>query len=465
MEDRLPPKLKPYQYLFLIFRDELVALKELALEQKLLVAIMLGGVASLIYIFGHLSTKEIVLAADQKGSSWYQMAENARKYVEKTGLTFSIRPSQGTLNNAALLDDPSSGVNVAFLIPGALSPEMNKKFYSLGSLDYEPIWIFYRKNINRPTSLKELAKFRVGIGPTQSGRYVLTEKIFLLNNIEIKNNPHFVPLELKNQLADFKAGNLDVIIFVGHAFDPNVRALAVDPNISLYDFEEADAYTKRLPFFQKVTVPPGSFDIAQHIPKKAVSLIAITTTLAVRKDTNPNIQLAILIATKSAERATENLFFAKRNEFPTYIDPLIELSPVAQRFYDYGPPLLLNYLPFWGATLIDRLTVFFLAIFAILYPLRTLNVHLRKIRFQIKEHNLYAELVAINRQFIQEDNSLEELRNLKEKLNEIRQNTAINHIPIGAESAYFSFTGVISTLSEEIDKAILASELEFCHSL
>ena len=460
MKTQSSPEPKAPKYLYFIIRDELLALKELVLEQKLLVAALLCGLFTLAYLIGHVSTKEIVLAADQKGSSWYQIAENARKYVEKTGFQYSIRTSEGTLKNAELLNDPSSGVNVAFLIPGALDPEMNKNFYSLGSLDYEPIWIFYRKSIGRLSSLKDLAKYRIGVGPLLSGRYVITEKIFSLNNVEIKNNPNFIPNLLQPQLADFKEGKLDAVIFIGQAYDKNVRSLAHDQNINLYDFEEADAYAKNIPFFQKVEVPAGSFDIAENIPKKSISLIAITTNLAVRKDTHPSIQLAILMAAKNAERAAQNLFFAKRNEFPTYIDPLLELSPVAQRFYDYGPPSLLNYLPFWAATLVDRFSVIFITLLATLYPLGALNVNLRKIRFKIKEGKLYAELMALNRLLLKPEITAADLENLKAKLNEIRLKTALHHIPIGEESDYFSFAGAIHNLNDEIDRKLLDKRLD-----
>jgi len=454
MTGRPSKKIKTHHYLFLIIRDELRALRELALEQKLLVAILLAGLCALIYLVGHFATKEIVLVADQKTSSWYQMADNARPFVETTGFKYSIRTSVGTLQNAELLGDPSSGVNVAFLIPGALDPKMNKNFYSLGSLDYEPIWIFYRKNIGPITTLKNFEHYRIGVGPTLSGRYVLTEKIFALNHVAIKNNPHFVPDLLDQQLSDFRAGKLDAVIFIGQAFDKNVRALARDPDVSLYNFEQADAYEKIIPFFRKVVLPAGSFHLAENIPEKAVSLIAVTTTLAVRKDTPSNIQLAILMAAKDAERATENLFFAKRNEFPAYMDPLIELSPTAKRFYDFGPPSLLNYLPFWAATLVDRFSVVIFTILAILYPLGALNIHLRKIRFEINESSLYAELVQLNRQLVRADITVQELESLKETLAEIRLKTTAHHIPIGEEPSYFSFAGAIHNLTIETEKKL-----------
>jgi TRAP-type uncharacterized transport system substrate-binding protein len=388
------------------------------------------------------------------------LADNSRKYVEKTGFKYSIRTSQGTLENAKLLADPASGVNAAFLIPGALDPETNSKFYSLGSIDYEPIWIFYQKNIGLLSSLKDLKNYRVGVGPVLSGRYVLTEKIFGLNNVEIKNNPQFIVGLLDQQLSDFKSGKLDAVIFVGQAFDKNVRTLVQDPNVSLYHFDQADAYEKSVSFFRKVVLPAGSFNIAENIPSQALSLIAVNTTLAVRKDTPSNIQLSILMAVKEAERAVENPFFAKRNEFPTYMDSLIELSPTAKRFYDVGPPSLIHYLPFWAATLIDRFSVICLTILAILYPLGFLNVHLRKIRFEINESSLYLELVEINRQLARPDITLKELESLKETIGGVRLRATSHRIPIGEEPSYFSFARAIHNLMDETEKKLLLKKTD-----
>jgi len=455
MSLKKPSTLKTHQYLLLTIKEELLAIKEVVLEQKLLVIILLAGLITLFYLLGHISTKEIILVADQKDSSWYQIAENARKYVEAKGFKYSIRTSNGTVENAMLLKDSNSGVNVAFLIPGALNSELNKSFYSLGSFDYEPIWIFYRKGLGQLSSLRDLAKYKVGVGPILSGRYVVTEKIFSLNKVEIRNNPNFIPNTLVKQLEDFDSGKLDVLIFIGQAYDPNVRKLANNPILELYDFSEADAYTKNIPFLQKVVVPAGSFDIAERIPNKTTSLIAITTNLAVRKDADPNVQLAILMAIKEAERGTEKIFFAKRNEFPSYIDPLIEISPVAQRFYDYGPPFLLNYFPFWAATLIDRFSVFLLAILAILFPIRELAGNLMKIRLAIYENDHYAELIAINRQVTSSDLSIEALENILERLKHINEKRANQTIKAGKEARYFSFAETIGNLQSKIEKLLM----------
>lgn len=448
--------MKTHQYLLTSIKYELIAVKGVFLQKKLLVTVLISGLIGFYYLIGHISKKEIHLAADGNGSSWYKIAENSRKYVEANGFKYFIHKSNGTLENANLLKDADSGINVAFLIPGALDPEINKSFYSLGSLDYEPIWIFYRRGLGHLSSLRDLAKYKVGVGPIQSGRYVVTEKIFSLNKIGIRDKNNFIPNTLVNQISDFNNGKLDALIFIGQAYDANVRKLASDPNVELYNFDEADAYVKNISFLQKVTVPAGAFDIAEHIPAKAVSLVAITTNLAVRKDTPPIVQLAILMAAKDAERNAENVFFSKRNEFPVYIDPLIELSPVAKRFYDFGPPFLHNHFPFWVATLIDRFLVFLVALLAVLLPLSQLMVGLKNARHVINENAHYAELIEINRQATALDLSIEELVNILERLGQINVSRANEKIKAGKEVFYFSFAETVAILQGKIEKKLQA---------
>ncbi|MCX6403778.1 MAG: hypothetical protein NT032_07765, partial [Actinobacteria bacterium] len=197
------------------------------------------------------------------------------------------------------------------------------------------------------------------------------------------------------------------------------------------------------------------FDIAAHIPHQTVSLIAITTSLAVRKDTDSDVQLAILMAVKDAERGSNNLFFAKRNEFPTYMDPLIEISPVAKRFYDFGPPALLNDFAFWTATLSDRFSVLLLAVFAVLFPMKELAGHLKKIRSVIHEHDHYAELIEINRQVTTSNLSIEGLESILKRLKQIDQTKAIEKVKAGKEKRSFSLSEPIGMLQDKIEKQLL----------
>jgi len=382
-----------------MLRAEIGAIVGLIRAHKIECMLLVVPLCILLAILNPFTEKKIILAADNVGSSWYAMAKKSEKYLQDLGVQYQIQGSEGTIKNAELLADPDGHVNAAFLIPGALDPSINKKFYSLGSLDYEPIWIFYNhKKLGRIETLNDLAKHKIGVGPLKSGRYALTRKLFALNQVELDNHPNFSSDTLTNQIADIKSGKIDGLIFIGEAFDKNVSKLLHEPDFAIFEFTDIAAYEKNISYLDVVKIPASSIDIINKLPAKDISLIAITTTLAVRKDMHPGLQLALLLSAKEVDRNSQSLFFSKRNEFPAYVDPQIELSPVAKNYYDLGPPAAMRYVPFWFAIFIERFWVLLVMVFAVLYPLMAYNFGAETFRRKIVYSKYYDELIKIEKQ-------------------------------------------------------------------
>ena len=60
---------------------------------------------------------------------------------------------------------------------------------------------------------------------------------------------------------------------------------------------------------------------------------------------------------------------ANAGDFPSprYVD--LPLSEEAKRHFEFGPPFLMRYLPFWAATLVDRLWVLLLPLIGLAIPM------------------------------------------------------------------------------------------------
>ena len=79
-------------------------------------------------------------------------AEFGKRYVQalkEHGITVELRGTQGAAENLKLLDDPASGVDIAFVQGGAgeqlhADDADDAPLVALGSLFYEPVWLFYR---------------------------------------------------------------------------------------------------------------------------------------------------------------------------------------------------------------------------------------------------------------------------------------------------------------------------------
>jgi hypothetical protein len=90
-------------------------------------------------------------------------------------------------------------------------------------------------------------------------------------------------------------------------------------------------------------------------------------TLLVREDTHP--ALIDLLMQAAAEVHGEPGVFQKPDEFPRAGHNEFPLSKEAERYYKSGKPFLQRYLPFWAATLIDRMVVMIVPLLAVLIPL------------------------------------------------------------------------------------------------
>ena len=146
----------------------------------------------------------------------------------------------------------------------------------------------------------------------------------------------------------------------------DVQTLLKDPEIRLANFRRAAAYTRLLPFIEKLEVPMGGFDLVRNFPPQDTQLIATTTNLLIDDRMHPAIQMLFMQAAQ--EINGKESYFARRGEFPSFKDPTVPESKVAVRFHQKGPPFLMDYLPFWLAEFIDRMFFLLLPFFAFAYP-------------------------------------------------------------------------------------------------
>jgi len=445
--------MKTFDYLGLVLKHELIAIKESLVELRIATILILLLVGGVIVYLKPFPFSGITIATSYKGGDWYQFGEAAVAPLKERGIHVDVLATNGTIENAEKLIDPKSNINAGFVYAAALSESQHKELYSLGSVSYDPVWIFYRNGLaSKITSIQDLTKYRVALAPKKSGSYILTKKLFEANGIDIESNTNFVPSSWEDSRANFLSGKADVYIFIATMLDPLVQELIHSPDITLFNFANALAYQKKFSYLDTVAIPAGSIDIEKKLPAQDISLIATTTTLAVRKDLHPALQLALLMSSKQIIQDSSRLFFSKRNEFPAYVDPSIPISPMARNYYNYGPPKGTEYLPYWLVVFIDRFWFVVLAAFAIIYPLSKLNLHLRRFRFIIRERTHYAMLLKMEKEITGKQLSSEEKEKLLNKLEIINKEAILHFVPVGEESDYFLFVNALQLLRNKLER-------------
>mgnify|MGYP006270258091 CR=1 FL=1 len=444
-----------FAYLKLILNEELLAIKELLFEQRWLVLVLAALVFGLVYYLKPFPPRNIYIAAGDQGSGYWKTAESYAYYFQENGVSLNPVETAGSIENAKLLADNKSDVRVAVIQGGALDSVDADKFYSLGSIAYEPLWIFYRTGIaNPPKTLADLTHLRIGTGPTLGGTQKLFHDVMQVTGFTDKVFKEEIQASYQENLKAFNEGKLDVIVKVASYHDPEIQALVKDPDVGLMPIADAAAYQKGLPYLYALNIPTNSIDIAKGIPSHSIPLIGTTTSLIVDKDLHPDIQMLLLVATRDIQRSSQSLFFSKRGEFPAYVDPTVEASPVALHYYDYGVPPGMRYLPFWLAGFINRMWVLILSVIAFTYPLAKLNLQLREIRYHIKHRRLYEELLGTELFLCEKTPSVSELGRISDRLKHLNREAINVRVPVGSEAEYFDLLQAIELLRAKVRERV-----------
>jgi TRAP-type uncharacterized transport system substrate-binding protein len=332
-----------------------------------LIVLLLLALAILIW-FAKPAPPNKVIMATGTGGSYKILGEKYREYFARKGINLKLVETHGSKENLQHLIDRKDPIQAAFVQGGMIGADSVSGVESLGSIDYEPVWIFYRKNtFNESMHLsdRDIAKLKINIGPVGSGTRMQALNIFKLNGLN-SNAPNLLGLSNADGVEALERGAIDAIILVDGFDSLNVQKLIKNPDIKLASFVRADAYTRLMPFFEELTVPMGGFDLGKNIPDRPIQLISTTTNLLIDSRLHPAIQVLFLEAAK--EINGNKTYFSKAGEFPVYMNTEAPLSDEAKFFYEKGTPTLMKYLPFWLAEFLERMFFLLLPFAAFAYP-------------------------------------------------------------------------------------------------
>ena len=116
---------------------------------------------------------QIVMATGREGDVYYEIGERYRAALSNENVQVQLVPTAGSVENLAMLRDPNSGVSVALIEGGILSAADTSGVESLGTVFYEPLWWFHKREILGEAA-NRLRGQRVSIGPEGSGTRALT---------------------------------------------------------------------------------------------------------------------------------------------------------------------------------------------------------------------------------------------------------------------------------------------------
>ncbi len=331
----------------------------------------------------------VIMATGSVEGAYHAFARRYAEFLAREGVELELRPTAGSVQNISLLREGE--VSIALAQGGIETPRVDADgdvaLQSLGSVYYEPLWLFHRRD-HEVRDLRDLAGQRVAVGPEGSGTRALVMRLLADNGL-VTNDAWYA---MGGQVAvdALRAGELDAVFLVISAQSPLVEQLLRNPEIIAADFARADAYARRYRFLNSLVMPEGALDLAANIPTRAVRLLAPAANLVVHPDLHPAIVDLLLQAASEVHR--DGGWFEGRAEFPQPALLAFPLSSEADRFYKHGPPFLQRFLPFWAASLVDRLKVMLLPLLVLLFPLIKVMPPIYTWRMRARVYRWYDEL-------------------------------------------------------------------------
>lgn len=415
-----------------LLRHTLLSIREFLLTAGPFVALALLLLIAAYVVLDPMPPRRVVLATGAAQGAYAEFGKRYQALLAAQGVTVELRETQGAAENLDLLRDRGSGVDLAFVQGGADASATaadaeaaNAGLESLGSLFYEPVWLFYREDaaqrlLKRPTvgALAELAGWRLNIGAPGSGVPILMRKLIEANRID-PDTLTLLQEPTTPAVVTFLEGRSDAIVFASAPESLMVQMLLQTPGVRLFDFAQAEAYSRRFGFMSPVLLPRGVVDLAKDLPPADVRLVAPTATLVARESLHPALVQLFVQAARQVHG--EAGWFQRKGEFPSTANTERPLAKEAERFYRNGPPFLQRYLPFWAANLVDRMWLVLVSIIAILIPLSRVVPPLYEFRIRSRIFRWYGQLRGVEEAIGQrpDDELLGELDTIEQKVERI----------------------------------------------
>lgn len=388
--------------------------------------------------------RHVVMTSGGESGAYYHFAKRYAAILARDGITLEVLKSEGSVQNLERLK--SGEAQIGFIQGGVIeTPEFaeldretnNFGLVSLGSMFYEPVWVFYRgETIDR---LNQLQGKRIAIGQEGSGIRQLAQRLLQDNEVDFKANT--LAISGLDAAEELQQGRIDAAFVIAAEHAPVVQVLLRSPDVKLMNFSQSFAYERRYPFLTRLTMPKGVADLVRDFPPEDTRVLAPTASLVVSENLHPAVQNLLLQAARQVHGKPG--FFQSANEFPAYMDAMLPLSTEADRFFKSGPPFLQRYLPFWLAVLVDRMFVLFLPIIALLIPLMRVAPAIYSWRVRSKVFRSYGEL-----KFLEDDlkNHFDraKLADYRRRLDALDEEAAELHVPLG-------FTDLVYTLREHVN--------------
>ena len=375
----------------------LLSIRDLIASAGPVVFLVIGLLIAAYWWLDPQPPRRVTLATGPAGSAYAEFGKRYAQAIAANGIDVILKPTAGSSENLQLLRD--GGADLAFVRGGSADVVSDGEagLTSLGSLFFEPLWVFYRtesaRTVDRKTStltsLAQLKDLRVNVEKTGSGVPEIMDRMLRANRLD-PSTMQLSNLEQTPATEALQAGLLDVVVLASAPQSPLVQHLLRTPGVKLMDFGQSDAYARIFSFLSAATLPRGVVDLARDVPAQDVSMLAATTSLLAREQTHPALRQ--LFAQSAQTIHGDAGWFNRARDFPNTRTSELPVSPEGDRAINGTPPFWQRYLPFWASNLVERMWLVLGGLLVLMLPLSRIVPPLYQFRVRSRVFRWYARL-------------------------------------------------------------------------
>jgi len=374
----------------------------------------------LVLVFTVSSSNKFTMATGDINGNYHKIGLIYKEKLKEKGIELSLFNSQGSVENLQLLKDKK--VDIALMQNNLIDKNENITYLKgIASLYNEPIFVFYKKNINLKL-ISQLKNKRVSLGKKGSGTYFISSKIISINGLNENDlKPEF--LSYSDSAQKLIDGNIDAVFIMSSFDNPVIKKLMTNENISLFSFSNYKSYKYYSVNLSHLVMPQGYYDLGKNIPDKDIDLLNALATLSAVESLDPKIIESLLITIKELsdkEIDTSLSFESKDIRFPSdkYLD--LPIHSASELYFKDGPSFLTKYFSYNAALFISRLKYFLIPLIPFILIFARIIPGIYNFRLGLIMKKKYNELGIIEKEIVQAD-SKDSLNNLIQKIHSLKE--------------------------------------------
>jgi hypothetical protein len=420
---------------------------------------MVGLVAivclAVFLFFNSAAPTSLTITGGEEGSIFQKNAIKYKTALAREGVKLTILPSNGSIDNLNKLADRRVNVDIGFVQSGVAENIKVDKLMSLGSVAYQPMMIFYRGESK--SFISDFAGQRLNIGEPGSGTRALALNILKENGILPGGDTQLIEKPSLNPVEDLLQDKIDAIFVMGDSISLQlIKDLVIAPGINIFNFNQADGYTRRIKYLHKLVLPEGAIDLGKNIPVNNLNLIAPSVELIARDTLHPALSDLLLDVANEVHGSAS--MFVKRGEFPNLNTQEYRISPDATRYYKSGKSFLYRDFPFWLASFINRMLVVLVPLLLILIPAIKLAPSVYRWKIQLAIYPFYKALLELERDAFGSTIDANKRQEIMDNLDQLEARLSKIKIPAAFADMFYGLRGHINfvrtrLLAEQISDA------------